>query len=223
MPAPDMVIRSQPGANSSSAAALPVPVPSAPEPSWGRRVAIAAVVVVLVGAAGAAAYLHRDTLLGYADKIAARLPSELRLFRLHSRAQPSGPDDRARAPTSEPPQTAMPVTTTPAAEASAPSQPQAVPKPDTAPAPARLEVDLSMSKIELVDGRYVVHGEIANVGGSPGTTSKLIVTYKKGDDVLGKRTYPLVLGPIAAGDRLSFSQTLDNPPAGATDIVPSIE
>lgn len=80
-----------------------------------------------------------------------------------------------------------------------------------------------MSKIELVDGRYVVRGEIANTGGSAGTTSKLVVTYKKGDGVLGTRSYPLVLGPIAAGDRLSFSQTLDNPPAGATDIVPSVE
>ena len=82
---------------------------------------------------------------------------------------------------------------------------------------------MAMSKIELVDGRYVVHGEVANRGGSPGTTRKLVVTYKRGDEVVGTRTYPLVLGPIAAGARQSFSQTLDNPPAGATDIVPSVE
>ena len=75
----------------------------------------------------------------------------------------------------------------------------------------------------LIDGRYVVRGEIVNTGGSAGTARRLVVTFKKGDDVLATRSYPLALGSIAAGERLSFSQTLDNSPAGATDIVPSVE
>ncbi|WIM14324.1 zinc-ribbon domain-containing protein [Enhydrobacter sp.] len=205
-PTPDIVIRPQPTAT-NVAAALPVPVPQPPEPSWARRLSIAAVVVLVVAAAGVAAYLHRGTLLVYADKIAARLPSELRF----SRSTPAG-----HAPTSSPEGPAP-------AEAAAPAVPREAPKADAQPLPAKLEVDLAMSKIELVDGRYVVRGEVTNVGGSPGTTSKLVVTYKKGDDVLGTRSYPLRLGPIAAGGRQSFSQTLDNPPAGATDIVPSVE
>jgi predicted Zn finger-like uncharacterized protein len=197
---PDIVIRPQP---TPTAAALPVPVPQPPEPTWGRRLSIAGVIVLLAATAGIAAYLHRDTLLVYADRIAARLPSELRFSRSKDAHPPTA---RAEEPGPGPAP----------AEAAAPSSaPQ--------PLPAKLEVDLAMSKIELVDGRYVVHGEVANTGGSPGTTRKLVVTFKKGDEVLAKRTYPLVLGPIAAGQRQSFSQALDNPPAGATDIVPSVE
>jgi len=195
---PDIVIRPQP---TPVAAALPVPVPQPPEPTWGRRLSIAGIIVLLAAAAGIAAYLHRDTLLVYADRIAARLPGELRFSRPKDAHRPT-----AQAEESGP---------APAEAAAPPSAPQ--------PLPAKLEVDMAKSKIELVDGRYVVRGEVTNAGGSPGTTRKLVVTYKKGDEVLGKRTYPLVLGPIAAGGRQRFSQTLDNPPAGATDIVPSVE
>ena len=215
MPAPDMVIRPQ--ATTTSAAALPVPVPTRPEPGWARRLAVAVVVVLLVAAAGVAAYLHRDLLLGYAGKIEGRLPSELRFSEWHITGRPSGRGDHA--PGTAPADVAAPGT----AEAAAPPSPKMTPKLEAPVAPAQLKVDLAMSKIELVDGRYVVRGEIANTGGRAGTISKLVVTYKKGDEVLGTHTYPLVLGPIAAGDRLSFSQTLDNPPAGATDIVPSVE
>lgn len=197
-PTPDIVIRPQP---TPTVAALPVPVPQPLEPTWGRRLSIAAVIVLLAAAAGIAAYLHRDTLLVYADKVTARLPSEWRFSR--SKATPP-PTAHTEVPGPAPAEAAAP-----------PSAPQ--------PRPAKLEVDMAMSKIELVDGRYVVHGEVANRGGSPGTTRKLVVTYKRGDEVVGTRTYPLVLGPIAAGARQSFSQTLDNPPAGATDIVPSVE
>ena len=196
-PTPDIVIRPQP--TPTVAAALPVPVPQPPEPTWGRRLSIAAIIVLLAAAAGVAAYLHRDTLLVYADRAASRLPSELRFSRSKEAQAPAA---RVEGPA-------------PAEAAAPPSASQ--------PLPAKLEVDLAMSKIELVDGRYVVRGEVANTGGSPGTTRKLVVTYKNGDEVVGTRTYPLVLGPIAAGGRQSFSQTLDNPPAGATDIVPSVE
>ena len=37
------------------------------------------------------------------------------------------------------------------------------------------------------------------------------------------RLSPLVDGPIAPGARLSFSQALDDPPDGTTDIVPTVE
>src|SRR5690349_12355888 len=144
------------------------------------------------------------------------------------------PSQPAAAPSgtahTKPPETAAtavppPPARAPAAEkSSAPAASAAAAKPQLAPPaiPARLEVNLAASKIELVDGRYVVHGEIANHGGTPGSTRKLIVTFKKGSDVLGTRTYPLTLGPIAAGDHMTFSQTLEDPPAGATDIVPSV-
>lgn len=217
LPTPDIVIRPQQTANPN---ALPVPVPTSPEPSWGRRLAIAAVILLLAAAAGVAAHLHRDTLLVYADKIAARLPSELRSLgsSITTHLSP-GPSTSAPAP--RPAETATaPAASSPAASAEAASPQPNVPKLNS---PAHLEIDLAMSKIELVDGRYLVRGEVANTGGSPGTMRKLVVTYKKGDDVLGTRSYPLVLGPIAAGERLSFSQVLDNAPAGATDIVPSVE
>jgi hypothetical protein len=47
--------------------------------------------------------------------------------------------------------------------------------------------------------------------------------FKKDNDVLGERSYALIEGPIAPGQRRPFSQVLDDPPAGTTDIVPGIE
>jgi predicted Zn finger-like uncharacterized protein len=88
---------------------------------------------------------------------------------------------------------------------------------------AQLEIDLDTSRIELVEGRYVVRGEIVNHGLAAGSTRTLRLTFKKNDDVLGARDYALVRGPIAPGARLSFSQALDEPPAGTTDIVPAVE
>jgi predicted Zn finger-like uncharacterized protein len=92
----------------------------------------------------------------------------------------------------------------------------------TAPRP-RLEIDLAKSKVELVDGRYVVHGELLNAGGVAGSTSTLKLVFRKGEDVLGERVYSLVEGPIAPGARLTFSRSLDDPPDGTTNIVPSVE
>jgi len=88
---------------------------------------------------------------------------------------------------------------------------------------ARLEIDLDSSKIELVDGRYVVQGEIVNTGRVPGSTSRLKLIFRKDSDVLGERTYPLVEGPIGPGARLNFRQALDDPPPGTTEIVPAVE
>lgn len=94
------------------------------------------------------------------------------------------------------------------------------------PAPpdqARLEIDLDASKIEVIDGRYVVQGEVVNTGRQPGSTSKLKLIFRKDDDVLGERAYPMIQGPIRPGARVSFSQALDDPPPGTTDIVPAVE
>jgi len=106
----------------------------------------------------------------------------------------------------------------------APSRPApakiTVPEP---PARAQLEIDFANSTIELVDGRYVVKGEIVNTGQATGSTSTLKLTFKKDNDVLGERSYALVEGPIAPGARLGFRQTLDDPPEGTTDIVPAVE
>jgi predicted Zn finger-like uncharacterized protein len=91
------------------------------------------------------------------------------------------------------------------------------------PQQARLEIDLDASKIELVEGRYVVLGEVVNTGQVPGSTNRLRLIFRKDNDVLDERSYPLVEGPIGPGARLSFRQTLDDPPPGTTDIVPAVE
>jgi predicted Zn finger-like uncharacterized protein len=87
----------------------------------------------------------------------------------------------------------------------------------------QLEIDVANSKIELVDGRYVVRGEIVNAGQAAGSASTLKLTFKKDNDVLGERSYALVGGPIAPGARITFRQAFDDPPEGTTDIVPAVE
>jgi len=103
-----------------------------------------------------------------------------------------------------------------------PAAPGAMTMPDR-PARALLEIDVTTSRIELVEGRYVVRGEIVNNGRATGSTSTLRLTFKKDNDVLGERSYALVEGPIAPGARLGFRQALDDPPEGTTDIVPAVE
>jgi predicted Zn finger-like uncharacterized protein len=93
----------------------------------------------------------------------------------------------------------------------------------TLPEEARIELDLAASRIELVDGNYVVRGELFNSGRTTGSTSTLKLIFRKGDDVLGERAYSMIEGPIAPGGRLSFSQPFDDPPDGTTNIVPSVE
>jgi predicted Zn finger-like uncharacterized protein len=91
------------------------------------------------------------------------------------------------------------------------------------PEEARIELDLANSKVELVDGAYVVRGELVNSGRAAGSTSTLKLIFRKGDDVLGERAYSMIEGPIAPGGRLSFSRPFDDPPDGTTNIVPSVE
>jgi predicted Zn finger-like uncharacterized protein len=87
----------------------------------------------------------------------------------------------------------------------------------------RVELDMDASSVELADGRYVVRGELVNGGTAPGSTTALKLVFRRGDDVLGERTYPLVEGPIAPGQRLSFTRPFDDPPDGTTNVVPSVE
>ena len=87
----------------------------------------------------------------------------------------------------------------------------------------RVELDMTASSVELADGRYVVRGQLRNAGTAPGSTTALKLVFRKGDDVLAERTYPLVEGPIAPGQRLSFSRPFDDPPDGTTNVVPSVE
>jgi predicted Zn finger-like uncharacterized protein len=239
-PPPDLLIRPSPRSTS-----LPVPVETKAQSTWPGRLAVIALVIVLLGALGAGGYVYRDRLVGFRDTLTARfnlpnIPNPLKYFQSSSTPRPAVPPTRAAAPpppaadTTPAASPSSPPSASPAAAASsapstatpppaAPSTQSTAPRLDTPATPAQLEVDLSASKIELVDGRYVVHGEIANRGGSPGTATKLTVVFKKNNDVLSSKTYPLTLGPIAPGDRASFSQALDTPPPGATDIVPSVE
>jgi hypothetical protein len=87
----------------------------------------------------------------------------------------------------------------------------------------RVELDTAASSVELADGHYVVRGQLVNAGTAPGSTTALKLVFRKGDDVLGERTYPLVEGPIAPGQRLSFTRPFDDPPDGTTNVVPSVE
>jgi predicted Zn finger-like uncharacterized protein len=87
----------------------------------------------------------------------------------------------------------------------------------------RIELDLAASKVELVDGRYLVRGELINSGRAAGSTSTLKLVFRSGDDVLGERAYPLIEGPIEPGGRLGFSRAFDDPPDGTSNIVPTVE
>ena len=88
---------------------------------------------------------------------------------------------------------------------------------------ARLGVDVGASRIELVDGRYIVHGEVVNTGSAAGSTRSLKLVFRAGEEILGERTLPLVEGPLAPGARAGFSVALDDPPPGTTNIVPTID
>jgi len=117
----------------------------------------------------------------------------------------------------------------PEARSSAPAPvASATPPPNLARPPApeprpQIEIDIGASKIDIVGGRYVVSGQLINNGTAAGSTSLLRVTFKHNDDVLGERSFPMVEGPLPPGGRANFSQVLEDPPAGTTDIVPMVE
>lgn len=88
---------------------------------------------------------------------------------------------------------------------------------------AQVGIDMASTKIDLVDGRYIVLGELINTGTAPGSTRRLKLVFRAGEQVLAERAMPLVEGPIAPGARKSFSLPLDEPPSGATNIVPTVD
>lgn len=178
-------------------AALPAIADSRDFPSWAK---VLIGVAVLAGALVGAVWLFKD-------ELGPMLPPDLR--------EALGITTVATVP---PPQAAAPAPA-PTATPAPPSRPAAPPEANR----PQLEVDLSASKVDYIDGRYVVRGEIVNKGKAPGTTRTLRLVFKKDNDVLGERTYALIEGPIGPGARRPFSQVLDDPPAGTTDIVPGIE
>ncbi|HEY4167993.1 MAG TPA: zinc-ribbon domain-containing protein [Reyranella sp.] len=119
------------------------------------------------------------------------------------------------------------------ARASAPAQAAtatpATPAPSSrtaaveAPARPDIEVDPKTSLIEAVDGHFVVRGQLVNNGRAPGSTTLLRLIFRRNEDVLGERSFPMVEGPLPPGGRTTFSQVIDNPPPGTTDIVPAVE
>jgi predicted Zn finger-like uncharacterized protein len=178
-PVPDFVIRPQ----SQYSAGLPAISPPRRTVHWGRWIAAAAVLILVVGA----------TAFAWRDEIRDRLPPGWSAFLSLDGASGLFASPAKAMRTTAPPEE------------------------------ARIELDLAASRIELVDGSYVVRGELLNSGRAAGSTSTLKMIFRKGDDVLGERAYPLTEGPIAPGGRLSFSRPFDDPPDGTTNIVPSVE
>lgn len=92
-----------------------------------------------------------------------------------------------------------------------------------APARPQVGIDMAATKIDLIDGRYVVQGELVNTGTAPGSTSRLKLVFRAGNEILAERVMPLIEGPIPPGARMSFKLPLDEPPAGATNIIPTVD
>jgi len=221
-PLPDVVIRPT---SAGASAALPAVIPPRPGVAWRRLIAVAVVVVVLVAA----------TLFAFRREIASMVSYEARASTpVQMTAAPAPPTSAAAGPASAAaPATAAAVPSPPSVvRATANSAGQGAGPGPTAPpgrspqaqaARPNIEVDLASSKIDVVDGRYVVRGQLVNNGKAAGSTTLLRLTFKKNDDVLGERSFPMVEGPLPPGGRTSFSQTLDDPPSGTTDIVPVVE
>ncbi len=186
-PTPELVIRpTTPGSG------LPAIIPPKPAFAWGRLVAAAVVLVVLLAAA----------MFAFRHEIAAMMADE---------SPASAPTATAAAPASPP-------TSTRAGAVPLPGRP-----PAAEPARPQIEIDIDSSKIEVVEGHYVVRGELVNNGTAAGSTTLLRLTFKRNDDVIGERTFAMVAGPLPPGGRTEFSQALDDPPLGTTDIVPVVE
>jgi predicted Zn finger-like uncharacterized protein len=184
-PLPDMVIRPiTPGAG------LPAIIPPKPAFAWGRLVAAAVVLVVVLAAA----------MFAFRHEIAAMMAHEAQASTPTVAAAPASASTAAR--------TGMPW----------PARP-----PAAEPARPQIEIDLDSSKIDVVDGRYVVRGQLVNNGTAEGSTTLLRLTFKRNEDVLGERSFAMVAGPLPPGGRIEFSQALDDPPLGTTDIVPVVE
>jgi len=211
-PLPDAATRP---ASVGTVAALPAVIPPKPEFAWRRAVAIAAVVVVLAAATLFAFRREISTMMSYE----ARASTPIQVTAASVPPPPSATATQSPAPAAPPSPPSVILTTAnnagPAARSARPPQVE-VARPN-------IEVDLAFSKIDVVDGRYVVRGQLVNNGKAAGSTTLLRLTFKKNEEVLGERSFPMVEGPLPPGGRTSFSQALDDPPSGTTDIVPAVE
>ncbi|MFT4104105.1 MAG: zinc-ribbon domain-containing protein [Burkholderiaceae bacterium] len=88
---------------------------------------------------------------------------------------------------------------------------------------AQVGIDMATTRIDLVDGRYIVLGQLINTGTAPGSTRRLKLVVRAGEQILAERAMPLVEGPIPPGARRSFTVPLDEIPSGATNIVPTVD
>jgi predicted Zn finger-like uncharacterized protein len=179
----------------TSGATLPAVIPPKPSFAWRRAVAFGLVLLLLLAV----------TLIAFRGKIASMMSQE---------ARASTPVQTAAA--TPPPATPSPPSQTAATQATARPTPAGEARP-------QIEIDLTTSSIDTVDGRLVVRGQLVNNGRAPGSTTLLRITFKRNDDVLGERSFPMVEGPLPPGGRTTFSQTLDDTPSGTTDIVPAVE
>jgi predicted Zn finger-like uncharacterized protein len=178
----------------TTGASLPAIIPPKPAFPWRRAVAAAVVLVLLIAAA----------LFAFRAKIATMISHE---------ARASAPAQVAAATAPAPSVTR---------NASATDAPTARPQPAPEARP-QIEVDLTRSSIDAIDGHFVVRGQLVNNGRAPGSTTLLRLIFKRNEDVLGERSFPMVEGPLPPGGRTTFSQVLDNPPPGTTDIVAAVE
>lgn len=229
-PLPDVVIRPTPAGVSP---ALPAIIPPRPGIITRRLIAIGVVAVVLVAATLFAFRREIANMISYEARastpvqvtVASAAPPEA----VQTRQAAASSSTSATAPTAasttspaRPPPSVLRTTTSNAGAGSAPAARPARPPSVEAGRPS-IEVDLASSKIEVVDGRYVVRGHLVNNGRAAGSTTQLRLIFKRNDDVLGERSLPMVEGPLPPGGRATFSQTLDDPPSGTTDIVPVVE
>ena len=80
------------------------------------------------------------------------------------------------------------------------------------------------SKIDVVDGRYVVRGQIVNNGQARGLDDAAAASpSRRTMTCWASAPSRWSKGRSPPGGRTSFSQTLDDPPVGTTDIVPAVE
>jgi predicted Zn finger-like uncharacterized protein len=178
----------------TSGASLPAVIPRKPPIRWRYAVAVGSVVLLLLA----------FFLFAFRDWIASKMSHE---------ARASTPMQSAATP---PPVAPAPSSRTGTTEVAARPAPAADARP-------QIEIDLTTSSIDTVDGRLVVRGQLVNNGRAPGSTTLLRITFKRNEDVLGERSFPMVEGPLPPGGRTTFSQTLEEPPSGTTDIVPAVE
>jgi predicted Zn finger-like uncharacterized protein len=177
----------------TTGASLPAVIPPKPAFPW-RRVAVGIVLLALLA-----------VLFAFHTQIVAMMSREARAFE----PAPARVATASRVPASSDTHSAA---NEPTARAPAASE-----------ARPQIEIDLSNSSIDAVDGHFVVRGQLVNNGRAPGSTTVLRITFRRHEEVLGERSFPMVEGPLPPGGRASFSQILENPPAGTTDIVPTVE